>query len=52
MPKALDMMLMGRNIKAAKAKKMGLVDLVVDPIGKIKKILIPSVEAEVMCGSS
>jgi enoyl-CoA hydratase/carnithine racemase len=28
---ALDMMLTGKNIKSDKAKKMGLVDLVVDP---------------------
>jgi len=30
-PTALDMMLTGKNIKPARAKKMGLVDLVVDP---------------------
>jgi len=30
-PKALEMMLTGKNIQAAKAKKMGLVDVVVDP---------------------
>lgn len=29
---AMDMMLTGKNIKADKAKKMGLVDLVVDPV--------------------
>lgn len=32
-PDALQMMLMGKNIRPAKAKKMGLVDQVVDPIG-------------------
>ena len=30
------MMLTGKNIKADKAKKMGLVDAVVDPLGKCK----------------
>lgn len=32
-PDALQMMLMGKNIRPAKAKKMGLVDAVVDPLG-------------------
>ncbi|XP_053565455.1 trifunctional enzyme subunit alpha, mitochondrial [Bombina bombina] len=32
-PTAFDMMLTGRNIRAGKAKKMGLVDLLVDPLG-------------------
>ena len=32
-PNALDMMLTGRNIKPDKAKRMGLVDQVVDPLG-------------------
>ena len=31
---AFDMMLTGKNIKPDKAKKMGLVDAVVDPVGK------------------
>lgn len=31
-PNALDMILTGKNIKPDKAKKMGLVDLVVDPV--------------------
>lgn len=33
LPDALQMMLMAKNIKARKAKKMGLVDMVVDPLG-------------------
>eukprot|EP01119_Soliformovum_irregulare_P005222 TRINITY_DN167_c0_g1_i1.p1 TRINITY_DN167_c0_g1~~TRINITY_DN167_c0_g1_i1.p1 ORF type:complete len:776 (-),score=290.23 TRINITY_DN167_c0_g1_i1:117-2444(-) len=33
LPDSLDMMLTGKNIRADKAKKMGLVDLLVDPIG-------------------
>lgn len=32
-PDALQMMLMGKNIRPDKAKRMGLVDLVVDPLG-------------------
>lgn len=35
LPSAFDMMLTGRNIRADKAKKMGLVDQLVDPLGKI-----------------
>ncbi|NXU54876.1 ECHA enzyme, partial [Turnix velox] len=33
LPAAFDMMLTGRNIRADRAKKMGLVDQVVDPLG-------------------
>ncbi|XP_033505127.2 hydroxyacyl-CoA dehydrogenase trifunctional multienzyme complex subunit alpha a [Epinephelus lanceolatus] len=33
LPEALDMMLTGRNIRADKAKKMGLVHQLVDPVG-------------------
>ena len=33
-PTALDMMLTGKTIKADKAKKMGLVDQIVQPLGK------------------
>lgn len=33
LPSALDMMLTGRNIRADRAKKMGLVDLLVDTLG-------------------
>lgn len=33
LPSAFDMMLTGRNIQADKAKKMGLVDQLVDPLG-------------------
>lgn len=33
MPSAFDMMLTGRNIRADKAKKMGLVHQLVDPLG-------------------
>ncbi|KAM4771644.1 trifunctional enzyme subunit alpha, mitochondrial [Rhinophrynus dorsalis] len=33
LPTAFDMMLTGRNIRADKAKKMGLVDQLVDPLG-------------------
>ncbi|MCL4149849.1 UNVERIFIED_CONTAM: hypothetical protein GTU68_051787 [Idotea baltica] len=33
LPTSLDMMLTGRNIKAEKAKKMGLVDQLVNPLG-------------------
>lgn len=32
-PTALDMMLTGKSLKADKAKKLGLVDLVVKPLG-------------------
>lgn len=32
-PDALQMMLMGKNIRPSKAKKMGLVDAIVDPLG-------------------
>lgn len=34
LPNALDMMLTGRTIRPDRAKKMGLVDLLVDPLGK------------------
>lgn len=34
-PNALDMALTGKNIKPAKAKRMGLVDATVEPLGKI-----------------
>lgn len=34
LPAAFDMMLTGRNIRADKAKKMGLVDQLVDPLGQ------------------
>lgn len=34
LPEALDMMLTGRQVRADKAKKLGLVDLVVQPLGK------------------
>ncbi|RXG73559.1 Trifunctional enzyme subunit alpha, mitochondrial [Armadillidium vulgare] len=33
LPNSLDMMLTGRNVKADKAKKMGLVDQLIDPLG-------------------
>ncbi len=33
MPAALDMALTGKNIKAVKAKKMGLVDTLVNTLG-------------------
>lgn len=33
LPAAFDMMLTGRNIRADKAKKMGLVHQLVDPLG-------------------
>jgi len=33
LPNALDMMLTGKMIKSDKAKKMGIVDLLIDPIG-------------------
>ncbi|XP_029452130.1 LOW QUALITY PROTEIN: trifunctional enzyme subunit alpha, mitochondrial [Rhinatrema bivittatum] len=33
LPTAFDMLLTGRNIRADKAKKLGLVDLLVDPLG-------------------
>lgn len=32
-PNALDMMLTGKTIRPDKAKKMGLVDSVIDPLG-------------------
>lgn len=34
LPAAFDMMLTGRNIRADRAKKMGLVDQLVDPLGQ------------------
>lgn len=40
------MMLTGRNIRADKAKKMGLVDLLVDPLGKELKVKACSCELE------
>ena len=33
LPDSLDMMLTGKNIKAGKAKRMGLVDGLVKPLG-------------------
>jgi enoyl-CoA hydratase/long-chain 3-hydroxyacyl-CoA dehydrogenase len=33
LPDSLDMMLTGKNIRADKAKKMGLVDMLVNPLG-------------------
>ena len=33
LPDALDMALTGKNVRAEKAKKLGLVDLLVDPLG-------------------
>ena len=33
-PNSLDMMLTGKNIPAAKAKKMGLVHQLIDPLGE------------------
>lgn len=37
-PDALDMMLTGKTIRADKAKKLGLVDALVDPLGIQKKL--------------
>lgn len=34
-PNALDMALTGKNIKPVKAKKMGLVDATVEPLGRL-----------------
>ena len=34
LPDALDMCLTGKNVRADKAKKLGLVDLLVDPLGR------------------
>lgn len=33
LPDSLDMMLTGKNVRADKAKKLGLIDLLVDPLG-------------------
>lgn len=33
-PNALDMMLTGKTIRPDKAKKMGLVDQIIEPLGK------------------
>lgn len=33
MPDALDMMLTGKTVRADKAKKLGIVDLLVEPLG-------------------
>jgi enoyl-CoA hydratase / long-chain 3-hydroxyacyl-CoA dehydrogenase len=33
LPNAMDMMLTGRTIKANAAKRMGLIDLTIDPLG-------------------
>lgn len=38
LPNAFDMMLTGRNIRADKAKKMGLVHQLIDPLGKKKEL--------------
>ena len=35
LPTSLDMMLTGKNIRPDKAKKMKLVDVAVDPVGKL-----------------
>ena len=34
LPDALDLCLTGRNVRAHKAKRMGLVDMLVDPLGE------------------
>jgi len=34
-PAALDMILTGKSVKADKAKKLGLVDMTVDPLGRL-----------------
>ena len=34
LPDSLDMMLTGKNIRAGKAKRMGLVDMLVQPLGE------------------
>ena len=34
LPDALDLCLTGRNVRAVKAKTMGLVDMLVDPLGE------------------
>ena len=34
LPDALDLCLTGRNVRAVKAKRMGLVDMLVDPLGE------------------
>lgn len=39
LPTSFDMMLTGRNIRADKAKKMGLVDQLIDPLGKTTRDL-------------
>lgn len=33
LPDALDLTLTGKTVKAAKAKQLGIVDLLVDPLG-------------------
>lgn len=40
-PSAFDMMLTGRNIRADRAKKMGLVDQLVDPLGQTGWLSVP-----------
>ena len=37
-PNALDMALTGKNIKPVKAKKMGLVDATVEPLGESSRL--------------
>ena len=37
LPNALDMMLTGRTLKADRAKKLGIVDVVIDPLGPGKE---------------
>jgi enoyl-CoA hydratase/long-chain 3-hydroxyacyl-CoA dehydrogenase len=44
-PAALDMLLTGKNIKPAKAKKMGLVDLVVDPNALERAAIATAIDA-------
>uniref|UniRef100_A0A803SKM8 enoyl-CoA hydratase n=1 Tax=Anolis carolinensis TaxID=28377 RepID=A0A803SKM8_ANOCA len=47
-PAAFDMMLTGRNIRADKAKKMGLVDQLVDPLGVTDYVMaIPFVRQQI-----
>lgn len=37
MPNAFDLMLTGKSVKAVKAKRMGLVDMLVEPLGPGQK---------------
>ena len=48
-PNALDMALTGKNIKPVKAKKMGLVDATVEPLGELSRLYSAVVTCKSRC---